>query len=89
MAQPKQVMYQHFAEIIANCTRAVLLSPNARIAVGWGMPDGDSFCERKGCFLKRAAESKKDHSATDTVIKRNQCPSGKAFHEHDSTSERG
>ena len=64
-----------------------LFAPNARIAVGWGMPDGDSSRERKGCFLKRAAEAEKDYSATNTVIKRNQSPSGKAFDEHDSTSE--
>jgi len=64
-----------------------LFAPNARIAVGWGMPDGDSSRERKGCFLKRAAESEKDYSATNTVINRNQSPSGKAFDEHDSTSE--
>ena len=87
MAQPKQVMYQHFAAIVRNFAGPRLNAPNARIAVGWGMPDGDSSCERKGCFLKRAAESEKDYSATNTVIKRNQCPSGKAFHEHDSTSE--
>jgi hypothetical protein len=86
MAQPKQVMYQHFAEIVANGAEHAFCS-NARIAVGWGMPDGDSSRERKGCFLKRAAESEKDYSATNTVIKRNQSPSGQAFHEHDSTSE--
>ena len=47
MAQPKQVMYQHFAEIVVNSARAALGDPNARIAVGWGIA-GRRFVSRKG-----------------------------------------
>jgi hypothetical protein len=87
MAQPKQVMYQHFAAIVVNSALLALYAPNARIAARWGMPTAIRLEKGVGCFLKSAAKSEKNYSATNTVIKRNQSPSGQAFHEHDSTSE--